>query len=347
MSSHYNIFGGRVLVFGDLHLSCVYEGQHREYTTECYENMNNITNKVKDQKASAVILLGDVIGVNERNIRDRQFLLRVILFLKTLNELTDGNVYSVKGNHDKGDFSDFDFFIGMGLLKNPDYVDYYRCSKEEYTELKEDALEVRFHFVNYGEENRKLDMSAEGEYSNIVLGHADYVIDGVTNWYQHKGGVSLSRLGNFKGVDMVVSGHIHNPSDQVHYTNIGEYTTSLFYPGSPSRTAERYNDCWYVFFEYTEDEDGVGSTGYDAELFGLKPVDVVFYPKEDFINEDNSAEDELRKQSESLTNIVKEIMEGRMTSGDLFSQVKAVPGASDEVKDIACKYLRRAIDMGK
>lgn len=334
MSSKYSVYGGKVLIFGDLHLSCVYEGQHRDYTMECYKNMDNIVRKTKENKASAVFLLGDVIGVNERNIRDRQFLLRVSLFLKTLNELTGYNVYSVKGNHDKGDFSDFDFFLGMGLLKNPDYVDYFGA---------EDSLEVRFHFVNYGEEERELNMNREEGYSNVILGHADYLIDGVTNWYQHKGGVTLSRLTNFAGADLVISGHIHNPSDEIMTTTIGgKDTIGLFYTGSPARTAERFDDCWYWEFHF----DGE-STQYNAELFGLEPADTVFYPKEDFINEGDIDEEERLKQSESLTNIVKEIMEGRMTSGDLFAQVRAVPGASDKVKNIACQYLQSAIDSTK
>lgn len=340
MSSSYKVFGGEIQIYGDMHLSCTYEGQHKDYIVECYKNMDNIINKVKERKASSVIFLGDVIGVNERNIRDRQFLMRVYLFFKTLNDLTNGNVYAVKGNHDNGDFSDFDFFLGIGLLKNPNYIDYYGCSEKDYNEGNKDCLEVRFHFVNYGEETRELTMNINDGYSNVVLGHADYLIDGVTNWYQHKGGVQLSRLSNFAGVDLVISGHIHNPSEEILTTTIkGEYPIGLFYTGSPARTAERYNDCWFLKFEF----DGE-STKYDADLFGLDPAEEVFYPKEDIINEGDPDEINLERESESLTSIVKEIMEGRMTSGDLFAQVRAVPGASDEVKNIACSYLQKAID---
>lgn len=340
MSNTYKVFGGEVQIYGDMHFSCIYEGQHKDYIVECYKNMDNIVEKVKKGKASAVIFLGDIIGVNERNIRDRQFLMRLFLFFKTLNDLTDGNVYAVKGNHDKGDFSDFDFFLGISMIKNPNYLDYYGCLKKDYKGSKTDNLEVRFHFVNYGEESRELSMVVDGGYSNVVLGHADYLIDGVTNWYQHKGGVSLARLSNFAGVDLVVSGHIHNPSEEILTTTIkGEYPIGLFYTGSPARTSERYNDCWYLKFEF----DGE-STKYDAELFGLEPADVVFYPKEDILNGVDSDEKDLSRESESLTNIVREIMEGRMTNGDLFAQVRAVPGANEEVKNIACSYLQRAID---
>lgn len=338
--SSFKVFKGKIDIYGDLHLSSTYTGTHKEYVSECYKTMDIIIERTKKNKSSAVILLGDIIGVNERNLKDRQFLMKVYLFLETLNNLTGGNVYVVKGNHDIGSFSDFDFFTGIGLLKNPSYIDYYGCSEEEYNNGKTDALEVRFHFVNYGCEERELVMNVDAGYSNVVLAHNDFIIDGVTEWYRHKGGVHLARLANFKGIDLVISGHIHNPSDEIVTTFIGgDSEVGLFYPGSPARTAERYDDCWYVTFEF----DG-SSTGYDANLMGLEPADVVFYPKENILNEETDEDIDYARESESLTNIVKEIMEGRMTNGDLFGQVRAVPGASDEVKDIACNYLQRAID---
>lgn len=334
----YRVFGGgEVQVYGDLHLSCVYSGQHIDYTAECYRNMDSIVRKVKEGRASAVVFLGDVIGVNERVINDRQFLMRVYLFFKTLNELTRGNVYTVRGNHDMGDFPDLDFFIGVGLLKNPRYVDYYRCSAGEW-DGSDSGLEVRFHFVNYGDEERELDIVSSDSCSNVVFGHADFIVDSVNSWSPRRGGVYLSRLGNFAGVDLVISGHIHNPSEGLVNALVGGSEVGLFYVGSPARVSERYDDCWYIKFSY----DGE-YTNYDAELFGLERADVVFYPKEDFISEEG-VDEEIARESESLSNIVREIMEGRITCGDIFSQVRAVPGASDEVKDIACSYLSRAID---
>ena len=340
-SNTYNIFKGKILVFGDMHLSCTYEGSHREYLRECYENMDNILNKVlySKEKVSAVFFLGDVIGVNERNLKDRQFLLRVVLFFRKLNELTGGNIYSVKGNHDKGDFTDFDFLVSLDLIKNPDYVDYYGLTEGEYAEGTLNGLEVRFHFVNYGDEERELSIP-EG-CSNVVLGHADYVVDGVTDWYLHKGGVKVSRLGNFVGVDLIISGHIHNPSSSTISTNIGNHEIELFYPGSPSRTSERYNDCWYIYFMYS-DSDKV--TNYNAKLFGLRPVDEVFYPKEDLVSSVSDEELVDKEQSERLISFIKEIMDCKATSGDLESQIKSIPWVSNEAKEIACKYLRNATD---
>ncbi len=328
-TKNYSVQGGKIFVFGDLHLSSTYEGQHVNYLEECLYNISKIKNMVLVEKPSAVFFVGDLIGVRERNLKDRRFFREVLLFFKTLSEVTNGNVYSVKGNHDFGDYSDFDLLIGLGYLKNPNYVDY----------LSENGLEVRFHFVNYGYERNALEFPEEAECSNVVLCHADIQIPGVTTWYTTKDGIQLSSLQNWRGVDLVIAGHIHTPSKEISFTTIDDASTGLFYIGSPSRTAERYDDCWYMVFAYN---DEVKTTDYQSDLFGLKPVEEVFYPKSDFVDEADISEEDIRTQS--LVNIVKEVMDGRMTSGDLFHQIRVIPGTSDRVKDIACEYLQMAID---
>ena len=324
----YTVNGGKILVFGDLHLSSTYEGSHKNYILDCYTTMELIVKYVKKEKPSAVFLLGDLIGVNERNIRDRQFLMRVIMFFGTLYNLTKGNVYAVKGNHDIGDFSDYDMLVGLGYIKNPKYVDYNGSN----------GLEIRFHFVNYGDEKKKLEL-VQDNASNIVLGHADYYIDGVTTWYPSKGYVELKKLKNFCGVELVFSGHIHVPSEEMLYTTLSDgEAVGLFYLGSPSRTAERYDDCWYVSFEYSEENS---STSYDAKLMGLPKADEVFYPKEDF--ELSEEEEEQDKQNKALEVIVNEVMSSRIASGDIFKQIDIIP-ANEEVKELAKKYLRLAME---
>lgn len=327
------IEGGKVLIFGDLHLSAIYQGKHKSYIQDCYETMDRIVEIAKETRPSAIIFTGDLMGVNERNIRDHQFLMRVVMFFGMLYNITKGNVYAVRGNHDIGDFTDFDLILGLGYFKNPKYVDY-RVG---------DSHELRFHFVNYGEEHNKLEIDPDSNASNVVIGHADYYIDGVTNWYSDKKNrVELKTLNNFIGVDLVVSGHIHRPSEEMVYTALpnGE-TVGLFYVGSPSRTAERYDDCWYFSFEY---DSKSGSTGYDAYYMNLKPASEVFYDESEFDYEEE--ESETSSSEEALNLIINEIMESRLATGDIFGQIDRVP-ADEDCKEIARKYLRQAIDGGK
>ena len=335
-----DIHGGKVLVFGDLHISSSFSGQHKNYQYECYYNMDNIVKIVAKEKASAVIFLGDLFGVNEKNIRDRQFLMRTQNFFKILNQVTDGKVFSVKGNHDMGDFTDFDFFEDLGYIKNPQYVNYYG---KRPGSKNDDGLEIRFHLVNYGDERKPLKLSKDGDCaSDVVLGHCDYYIEGVTNWYSAGSNVELNQLDNFQGVSLVFSGHIHTPSDEMLFTNLRNGDSiGLFFLGSPSRVADRFDDCWYLAFEYTKSEDGDWSTSYDSLFMGLEPADEVFYPKEDFIDEDS--EEAIRdNESAKLTDIVKEIIDSRIMTGDLNHQIDIIPGVSDDVKSIAKQYLEMA-----
>lgn len=333
---HYAINGGRVLVFGDTHFSVKYNGKHKDYAYDCFVTMELILDTVIKEKPSAVFFLGDLIGVNERNIYDHEFLMRVVMFFGKLYKLTKGNVYYVKGNHDYGDFADVDFLTGLGYIKNPEYVDY----------VIDGQVEIRFHFVNYGDERKALKIN-EDNASNVVLGHADYYIEGVTTWYSSKkGSVELKTLSNFNGVELVFAGHIHTPSKEVMYTTTPNGNPiGLFYTGSPSRTAERFDDCWYVYFEYSEES---GSTNYSAELLGLPPASEVFYSEDEFIDESEGSEEEnlTGDKTEVLDAIVNEILTTRMASGDVFKQIDIIP-AEKETKELAKEYLRKAINGGK
>lgn len=327
---HYTINGGKILVFGDLHFSSTFEGKHKNYQEECYNNMYRILDIVKENIPCSVFFLGDLCGVSERNIKDRQFLTRVLMFFGSLYHITKGKVFSVKGNHEMGDFSDFDLLLGVGYIKNPEYVDY----------IGDEETELRFHFVNYGDETKKLKLHDTA--SNVVLGHNDYYIDGVTNWYSAKAGVELKKLSNFNGVELVFSGHIHIPSEEMLYTNLpnGE-SVGLFYTGSPSRVAERFDDCWYVVFEY---DATTKSTGYDAKLFGLCPHEEIFYKEEDFNLEEQPEKTEEERHNEALDIVIEEVLNSRIVTGDLFRQIDIIPGTEEE-KAIAKEYLRKAMEV--
>lgn len=337
------VHGGKLLVFGDLHISSSFSGQHKNYARECYYNMDRIVDIVKKSKASSVVFLGDLIGVNEKNIKDRQFLMRTLQFFEMLNRLTNKQVYSVKGNHDMGDFTDFDLLEGLGLIKNPQYVDYYGKSSKNGKE----SFEIRFHLVNYGDEKKSLKLAGRSDLAtDVVLGHNDYYIEGVTNWYSKGSDVELSKLDNFQGVTMVFSGHIHTPSEEILSTLLknGE-TISLFFTGSPSRVAERYDDCWYLEFDYVNNQDtDTWETTFNSYFMGLEKAEEVFYPKEDFVDDEDVADDVALRVSkaEKLTDIVKEIIDGRIMSGDLNHQIDMMPGVSDRVKEIAKSYLEKA-----
>lgn len=332
------VVGKGVLIVGDLHISDrPVVGMHKHYLKNCFDVLAAIRDKVEEMKPSAVVFLGDLVGTSERNIKSREVLSMFCKFFMDIGRYS--KIFCVRGNHDVGDFPEFQFLSDLRLFETSvscdGYFDFY--GNEEQRQRGEP--EVRFHLVDFGMERKELNIKG-GNTSDVVLGHNNYTIHGVTVWYQDHDGIELSGLDNFHGVNMVISGHIHYPSPELFATEMqtgGE--CCLFYTGSPTRPAERYDKCWYVWFGYDSSQ---GCTNYEAIDFPL-PEDV-FYEPDDFIEELTEEDIMSLERKEALKEVLDEIMTHRISCGDLITQVNNIPNASAEAKEIACHYLQIALD---
>jgi predicted phosphodiesterase len=113
----------RVLIVGDLHISDRFTGRHKDYLQNCFDCLDMIEKSIVENKVTHLICLGDWIGIGqaEKTLRKRSNLMRLLLVLKRWNDMLDGNVYSLKGNHDiGGNTTDFDLMVTLGYLKNVD-----------------------------------------------------------------------------------------------------------------------------------------------------------------------------------------------------------------------------------
>lgn len=333
------IVGGSVMIIGDLHFSDVYTGKHLNYLENCCWVLNQITQKVEEKKPTALVLGGDIIGWAETNIKDRQVFSMFCRTLKRWNEICP--VYCVRGNHDIKGYPDFLFLAEFGLIITSSmcdgYFDYYGYEGQENPE-------VRFHIVDYKDEDRQLNL-ATGNVSNIVLGHNNFTINGLTTWYSAHDGIELGMMQNFCGVDMVISGHIHNPSPEIYQTQMPDGNSCmLFYTGCPSRPIREqnnYDSCWYVFVEYTTENQ---STDINTEQFKLKPASEIFYANDTFVNEKSEDEiaEEIRK--EALHDVLGDLLKYRMNTGNPIDQISRIPNASEEAKQVASSYLQLAFN---
>lgn len=323
-----SITGGKIMIIGDLHFSDVFTGKHKNYLKNCCRVLRDITERVEANKPSCLILLGDIIGWNETNIKSRSVFAFFCRIIKQWNAVCP--VVVVQGNHDTKGYPDFLFLEEFGLFRNPKQLDYYN---------DDGNLEVRFHIVNYGDEDRELELAENGA-SNVVLGHQNYTINGVTTWYASADGVELGRLTNFNGVDYVISGHIHNPSPDIYHTQMDDGSSCfLLYPGCPTRPIKEkqmYESCWIVWLEYKGSE-----TDLRTETWELQPSSELF---DDNIIEERSQEDvEELMRKEALHGVLEDLLKFRMTGGDPFAQVDTIPNASPEAKKIAKDYLQLAM----
>lgn len=345
-----NVYGNGIATIGDLHESDIYKGSHINYLKNCFTVNAKILNKVEEMKPSALVLLGDVVGMNDRLIKRREVLCHLCNFFKQLNAICP--VFAIRGNHDSGAFPEFSFLEGLGYIKTANttdgFIDYYPDESFE-------VPEARFHLVDFGYEKEPLKL-ADGDVSNIVLAHNNFIVTGQTTWYSKADGIELNSLTNWCGVDMVVSGHIHNPSPmEVVTTMVDGSTCSLFYPGCPTRPTKdlaKYDHVHFTTFTYNEEGQ---YTDWNALPFELEPAEEVFRKEaleSSKTDEELDMEDMTDEQvavvlegerRENLKKLINEVVTSNITTSDPIKQIEIYPNVSDNVKAICKRYFNEAV----
>lgn len=321
----------KVLVVGDLHLSDKTYGRHRDYWKNCIDVCTRITNMLKEQKITHLVLAGDLIGLKVKLIKERVNLALVISILDQWNALTGGNVYAIAGNHDSDGFkTDFDFFVMLHKVKRVKYFDV-------------DSLRV--HLFDYGKEKEVPELRKGENVSNVAVMHNTFTIEGKTDWMRYVHGFELSGLKNLKGIEVVVAGDYHVPSPSIMDTSIDDVPISLIYPGCPTRptwTNNMWDFCWGIVF----DVDGE-SVNMDMLKIKLRPFTEIFNLD---VENPNDLQDESMDELHSMVDIDALIsvfadMEKytKVDSGaSYFEQVDKFASLDKEAAKVAKEYIADA-----
>jgi predicted phosphodiesterase len=335
---------GTLIVVGDTHISMKYTGTHKDYSKTSIRVMRRIIEIVKNHAESgkvSLMILGDVFGVNERNINNEAFLSSIGLLFNQLNSLTEGRVFAVRGNHDMGAYTTFDFACDQGWIKNPMQLDYKNSS---------DEVIARYHVLNYGREGRDLNILEGDDSVNVIFAHNDFVIPSVTTWYENEASkwngnhVDLEEASNFEGADIIVSGHIHTPniSEDLVTTLPDGQSIRLFYLGSPSRVAERYTDCYVMTFT---PEDS-GDISNDLELFGLWPLEEEFV-KSDLTDDEKIQQKILADRERDFQKTLDDFMNNPIdVTVSIKDQINNNEMFTHEQRETALRYYQARLDSG-
>lgn len=320
------------LIVGDLHISDKDSPRHRNYFESCTNFLNDITETIRREEITHLFLLGDLVGrTTEKNFQRRETMLYFSRVLQLWNSLTGNNVYAVEGNHDRGRvLTDFQFFVELGLIKTPRTLDV-GCT--------------RFHFIAYGEHTRKIEFSED--HYNVALMHSHLTVDGQTTWLPRTDEeIELSTLHNLEGVEMVICGHIHEPSFRPVKTAIRGKEITLFYPGCGTRPKyERkiWDKVFGVVFHITDDMVDLSQVE-----FQLEPAETFF---SNFLSDEEvealaDAESDLDRPSfdmDELLSILKELKDyNLMGEADYKTHLLRMGALDKEATDLAMKYIEDA-----
>lgn len=319
----------RVLIIGDLHISDAYVGNHKDYWGECVEIISKVTSIIQDKGVTHLILTGDLVGLREKNFKQRASLMVFMMALKKWNELTNNNVYTLIGNHDiSGKTTDFELIESLGLVKTTRSLDSHFV----------DIGVARFHLIDYGNENETVPIREGAGVSNVGITHADIQITGKTTWwYPSNVRFELSTMQNWKGIEMIVAGHIHNPSPKMLSTDIDGKVVNLFYVGCPTRPkkGDNWGSCWGTLFDV--DDSDINATILEIPL----PQDV-FVQTIDEVDIEEVQSTEITKVEE-LAAILNTLSEYKLNSDDdIEGQIKRFSGVDTEAMDLALEYYTKA-----
>lgn len=312
----------KVLFLGDLHITDAYVATHNDYWQECVDFITKITTDIKDNNVTHLILTGDLVGLREKNFKQRDSLMFFMMALKKWNELTNGNVYSVIGNHDVGGrTTDFDLFENIGLIKTT------RTLGHNYVDI--DSLRV--HLINYGDEYEPITLGAG---DNVAVTHADIQVTGKTTWwYPSNVRFELDSMKHWKGVEMVIGGHIHNPSIKMVSTDIEGKNCDLFYLGCPMRP--RKGDNWSTVFGILADTSG---EKINMDIVALRLQSGVLTQTTDDIDEEEVESMEVTRVEE-LAAILNTLSQYKLNSDDdIEGQIKRFSGIDTEAMNLALEY---------
>jgi len=330
----YEVYGGEILAFGDLHFSDVYTGKHKDYLLNCCKVLKDIENIINEHNPKAVVFLGDLVGWRETNIKNRQVLSMFCSFWRRIS--TNRQVFAVRGNHDMRGYPDFNLLEDLGYIATPSYFDFY-------INVGDEEPQVRFHLVPYGNESKPLELLG-GNVTNVVLGHNNYTISGYTTWYAEHDGIEVSSLQNYVGVSLIVSGHIHAPSPELYGTAMQDGSNcNLYYLGCPTRPAREYYDSARIASFKVVENMGNEEVEFDIIDFPLVPSSELYHEDDSFIEEKNEQEIEEAIRKEKLAEVLSEITKFRLLGGDPMQQVDLIPNATDEAKSMCKKYIELAM----
>lgn len=314
------------LIVGDPHISDKYSGKHVDYFRDCVEFLENVTNTMEQEGTTHLILTGDLIGrTTEKNLQSRDSLLFMMKILQKWNEMTQGQVYSIRGNHDFAkNLTDFEIFVSMGLIKTADYLD---------------VGSIRFHLIDYGQHQRQI--TVDPEMYNVAIMHTNLQVEGQTNWFRGgNDGVELSTLENLYGVELVIAGHIHNPSTRLVETSIRDKSIKLFYPGNATRPRYEPNIWTKCFFvKFSTDDEGT-EVGY-VEI-KLRESNEIFQTTFDDIDEDEVVEAVPTFDIEQLSAILEELKNYNILGeADYKSQIVKLGGLDKDAVSLALEYVEK------
>ena len=314
----------KVLIYGDPHLSSKPYGMHTNYPEESLEYFSKITKVAEDEGVTHIIGTGDLTYGRFHTLEYRD---RVEAELKKQFELTNGNRYEVKGNHDSATngMTEYEFYVRKGLIKSSENINIGN---------------VHFTMIDNGRIRSAETNIVDSETDvNVIVAH-DYLKFKNTELPNFGSAIELDEMSKFYGVDFIICGHIHKImafKGRIYKEGIGKEVT-VYYPGCMARPAYGNNlDKVGNIALFTIFDDG--KVKYDIKEIELWPLEKAFLTE---AIEQREEEKERKEERVDISNMVKQLDSHDTTIGNPEDIIMAMHGIDEKYKLKAVQLLKEA-----
>ena len=316
----------RVLIYGDLHLSSKAYGAHINYQTESLDILKKVADKVEELNPTFVVGLGDFTFYRFHTLEYR---MAVENELTRIRNITNGNHFQLKGNHDSASYgmTEFDYYIKNGYMRPAANVSIGN---------------VNINMVNYGETlDTDVNIGEIDKSINIILAH-DYLSFSDAKLPNYGDPIMLDNFEKWFGVDYIICGHIHKHElfeglmlKEVNGQSIG-HRVLVNYPGAMTRPAFREGHMDLEGHMVMLDINDDGTIKYEDVIVPLLPLDQSFNLDAKAAEKEAKAE---KKRKLDILDIVKNLDEKERNVGNPEEIILSM--------NVDYKYKEKAIELLK
>lgn len=333
--------GNKIGFFGDTHIEDVYRGEHVNYQENCYWVMNKRLEIVRNEEFDLYVDTGDFIGVrnNISRLEDRVMLRRTAQFLEDLKIPRVINT----GNHDLfGNDHNNDYLLlsSLGYFYTPDQIadDNGNIVRlvSDFNDEDGNPYEIYIHFVKYGDEYKKLNPIKDAV--NVAVTHNDFRI-GALSYTQNPEAIDLIDHEPFFGMDIIVNGHIHNPSSRETFKTRNGMDCTFINLGCMTRPkkSENYDKVFYVNVGIRPNAvTGEPEPYFSEKLIQLKPADEIFVKRTGAEAITQTIKNDL--EEDGLSEVLDVLRDFNWSGVSMSDRVEAL-NVEPEIKEIIQEYL--------
>ena len=318
----------RVLSYGDLHLLSKDYGAHKNYQADSMYSLESVLEIARKYKVTHIIGLGDL---SYGRITRLEYRRQVEDIFKELMDITNGNHYSLKGNHDSASYgmTEYEFYVSKGLILPSKNITLGN---------------VNITMIDYGKIGKtEMNIKNIGSDKNIVYVH-DYVRFKDTMMPNFGKAIYIDENKDLYGSDYIIAGHIHSP-----YTFTGKivsdvsgellaYETCVEYLGSLSRPSYREGMVLESGFLNIIDIDGYNDFQYNRIEINLPSIEETFNLGDIEVKKVLAADKE--QLEVDISDIVANLNTHNRNIGEPEDMVRAL-------EDIPVAYKEKAIELLK